>query len=86
MRFETGFRTSAFLLTLSEHNFWVEEFDSSKVSFATYVPNVMSNYNPLKCILLNLNGESLEQWFSTLKAWWPTKDKYEHFGGPPLSF
>jgi len=30
--------------------------------------------------------DTLWQWFSTLKAWRPTKDKYEHFGGPPLSF
>jgi len=28
----------------------------------------------------------MEQWFSTLNARRPTKDKYEHFGGPPLSF
>jgi len=24
----------------------------------------------------------LQQWFSTLNARRPTKDKYEHFGGP----
>ena len=32
------------------------------------------NYPPL----------TLEQWFSTLEAPRPTKNGYEHFGGPPV--
>jgi hypothetical protein len=35
---------------------------------------------------IKLFGRDLEQWFSTLNARRPTKDKYEHFGGPSLSF
>jgi len=68
----------AMLLYLMLFHSWVFSCTFQRKSSEAFVS--YQKYN------VKTRDSRIKQWFSTLKAWRPTKDKYDHFCGPSLSF